>query len=167
MLGGKGLKKCWIQFYFQWWPYIGRLPNWPKSSHDIQSYNIIIHTFMYIIISATMQPIYYNNNNNYCFNATYSMSECVHVHACMCRRWSRKFAWKVADGVATHSKPYWCKGGGWLIMVDISYTTLHKRIGEGGWLATLSTPPGSAPACVCVFVYWAMFPENNRNGRKS
>ena len=30
-------------------------------------------------------------------------------------------------------------------MVDISYTTLHKRTGEGGWLATLSTPAGSAP----------------------
>ena len=25
-------------------------------------------------------------------------------------------------------------------MVDNSYTTLHKRTGEGGWLATLSTP---------------------------
>ncbi|MCG8623605.1 MAG: hypothetical protein MJE68_16635, partial [Proteobacteria bacterium] len=47
--------------------------------------------------------------------------------------------WKVSDGVATHSKQYWCKGGGWLIMVDISYTTLHQRIGEGGWLATPST----------------------------
>ena len=23
-----------------------------------------------------------------------------------------KFAWKVADGVAAHSKSYWCKGGG-------------------------------------------------------
>ena len=44
------------------------------------------------------------------------------------RYWSRKFSWKVA----THSKPYWCKGGGWLIMVDISYTTLHKQTGEGG-----------------------------------
>ena len=33
-------------------------------------------------------------------------------------------------------------------MVDISYTTLHKRTGEGGWLATLSTPPGSAPVTV-------------------
>ena len=55
------------------------------------------------------------------------------------RRWSRKFSWKVADRVATHSKPYWCKGDGWLIMVDI-YTMLHKRIGEGGWLAILSTP---------------------------
>ena len=42
-------------------------------------------------------------------------------------------------------KPYWCKGGGWLI-VDISYTTLHKRTGEAGWLATpSSTPLGSAP----------------------
>ena len=30
-------------------------------------------------------------------------------------------------------------------MVDIAYTTLHKRTGEGGWLATPSTPPGSAP----------------------
>ena len=40
-----------------------------------------------------------------------------------------------------------CKGGGWLIMVDVSYTTLHKKkIVKGGWLATLSTPPGSAPA---------------------
>ena len=53
---------------------------------------------------------------------------------------SRKFAWKVADGVATHSKSYWCKGGGWSIMVDISNTTLYKRTSEGGWLATLSTP---------------------------
>ena len=25
-------------------------------------------------------------------------------------------------------------------MVDISYATLHKRTGEVGWLATLSTP---------------------------
>ena len=33
-----------------------------------------------------------------------------------------------------------CKGGGWLIMVDVSYTTLHKRTSEWGWLATLSTP---------------------------
>ena len=32
------------------------------------------------------------------------------------------------------------KGGGWLIMVDISYTTLHKRTGKGEWLATPSTP---------------------------
>jgi hypothetical protein len=30
---------------------------------------------------------------------------------------------------------------GWLIMVDVSYTTLHKRISEVGWLATPSTPP--------------------------
>ena len=58
----------------------------------------------------------------------------------------QNFARKVADGVATHSKPYWCKGGGWLILVDISYTTLHKRTSEVGWLATLSIPPGSAPA---------------------
>ena len=56
------------------------------------------------------------------------------------RHWSRKLAWKVADGVATHSKLYWCKGGGWLIMVDVSYTTLHKISSEEGWLATLSTP---------------------------
>ena len=48
------------------------------------------------------------------------------------RRWSRNFAWKVADGVATHSKPYWSKGGGWLVMVDISYTMLHERTSEGG-----------------------------------
>ena len=33
------------------------------------------------------------------------------------------------------------QGGGWLIMVDVSYTTLHKRTRKGGWLATLSTPP--------------------------
>ena len=34
-------------------------------------------------------------------------------------------------------------------MVDISYTTLHKRTGEGGWLATPSsesTLPGSISA---------------------
>ena len=42
--------------------------------------------------------------------------------------------------MATHSKLYWWKGGGWLIMVDIFYNRLHKRTGEGGWLATLSTP---------------------------
>ena len=34
-------------------------------------------------------------------------------------------------------------------MVNISYTTLHKRIGEGG--ATLSTPSGSAPADAACF----------------
>ena len=37
------------------------------------------------------------------------------------------------------------KGGGWLIIVDISYTILHKRTGEGGWLATLSPPPPPPP----------------------
>ena len=57
-----------------------------------------------------------------------------------CQALIQKIAWKVADGVATHSKSYWCKVGGWLITVNISYTTLHKRIDEGGWLATLSTP---------------------------
>ena len=31
------------------------------------------------------------------------------------------------------------QGGGWLIKVDISCTVLHKRSGEGGWLATPST----------------------------
>ena len=62
--------------------------------------------------------------------------------------------------MATHSKLYWCKGGGWLIMVDVSHTTLLKRTSEGGWLATLSTPPGSAPdkctrtrISVIMFVY--------------
>ena len=40
-------------------------------------------------------------------------------------------------------------GGGWFIMVDISYTSLHKRTREGGWLATLSTPHGSAPVDDC------------------
>ena len=50
--------------------------------------------------------------------------------------------------MATHSKSYWCKGGGWLIMVDISYYNYILRCiktGEGGWLATLSTHSVSAP----------------------
>ena len=46
---------------------------------------------------------------------------------------------KVADGVATHSKLCWCKGGGWLIMVGVSNTTLHKTTSEVG-VASLSTP---------------------------
>ena len=55
---------------------------------------------------------------------------------------------KVADGVATSSKRYWCKGDGWLIsilMVDISYTTLHKKIVKGVACHPISTPPRSAP----------------------
>ena len=39
------------------------------------------------------------------------------------------FTRKVADGVATHSKLYWCKGeAAWLIMTDVSY----QIISEGG-----------------------------------
>ena len=41
----------------------------------------------------------------------------------------------------------------WLIMVDISYTMLHKRTGEGGWLATLrlsNPPPPQSPPDMCV-----------------
>ena len=81
-----------------------------------------------------------------CFGAINDLLTTI-KHYASSRRWSRKFAWKVADGVATHSKQYWCKRGGWLIMVDIShnYTMMHKRTGEGGWLATPSTSPGSAP----------------------
>ena len=30
------------------------------------------------------------------------------------------------------AKLYWCKGGGWLTMVDVSNTTLHKTTSEGG-----------------------------------
>ena len=47
--------------------------------------------------------------------------------------------------MATHSKLFWCKGGGWLIMADVSYTMLHGGTSEGGWLATLSTPPPPPP----------------------
>ena len=50
-------------------------------------------------------------------------------------------------------------GGGWLIIVDISYTTLHKRTAWGRGVASHvphppGSPPGSAPVhypLVCVF----------------
>jgi hypothetical protein len=37
---------------------------------------------------------------------------------CSLRRWSRNFAWKVADGVATHSKLSILVEGGWLVNND-------------------------------------------------
>ena len=39
----------------------------------------------------------------------------------------------MADGVATYIVNYTgARGGGWLIMVDVSYTMLHKTTSEGG-----------------------------------
>ena len=107
-----------------------------------------IHSFLYIIIIFfnTLWKINRSKNKKLSEAKGKGLDRSQYnnldtcMHASIGRRWSRKSSWKVADGVATHSKLYWCKGGGWLIMVDISYTTLHKRTGEGGWLATLSTP---------------------------
>ena len=42
------------------------------------------------------------------------------------------------------------KGGGWLVMVEVCYTTLNGGISEGECLTTLSTPPGSAPALYII-----------------
>ena len=108
---------------------------------DVLIHLLVMHSYAYITELLDLCFLHSLGHNTIQFYSDYRQSIVYSYHRC----WSRKFAWKVADGVATHSKPYWFKGGGWLIIVDISYTTLHKRTGEEGWLATLSTPLWISP----------------------